>query len=128
MSGPVKSAAEIQRGSDVIKLTAAIHGVNMLIGEERFAAAFAGLPASLPPRSARAARIAPAAAAHNLQDAEQGSIDDTLALARAAGIGRFAAVEVGSAPDAAKPQAAEMDTLALIRASGLKGYDVGRSA
>lgn len=106
MSGPGKSAAEIQRDSDVIKLTAAIHGVKMLIGEERFAAAQAGLPGTLRPSAPAGTGTA-------------ASADDTLALARAAGVGRFAAEQEGSDAPLADDGSA---TLALARAAGIGRY------
>lgn len=142
MSGPGKSAAEIQRDSDVIELTATIHRVKMRIGAERFAAALANLPDKLQPKmqgGPAAAAVQPAAESQRSPSPGPGVLardaappvddgSDTLALARAAGIGRFAVAEEGRSPAAAKPEVAEVDTLALIRASGLKGYNVGRCA
>ncbi|USU08838.1 hypothetical protein NF700_17565 [Sphingomonadaceae bacterium OTU29MARTA1] len=124
-----------QLTADVRTLGAALYRMQASMGGERFAAARAALGRQItggqPPATETVAAVAnhyAPSTASTIAHSQSDDTAETLALARAAGIGRFAAAEVGSAPTAANPQAAEMDALALIRASGLKGYDLGQSA
>jgi hypothetical protein len=116
--------------ADLAALEGAHRKLEGCIGTQRLRAAEKAFAAKLSPSAT--ATGAPAAAATpspapvdegapSASAAEQASINEILALAKAAGVGRFSAVQEGVATAAATDDCS--DTLALARASGIGRYN-----
>lgn len=108
--------------ADLAALEGAHRKLEGTIGTQRLRAAEKAFAAKLNPSTTAtpaAPSPAPASAeAPSSSCAEQASIDETLALARAAGVGRFAATQGTDSP----PPDTGSDTLALAREAGIGRY------
>ena len=110
--------------ADLAALEGAHRKLEGSIGTQRLRAAEKAFAAKLSPSAT--ANVSPASTATpfaavvewapNASAAEQASIDETLALAKAAGVGRFSAGQGGPAADDGS------DTLTLARAAGIGRY------